>query len=126
MREITESDLHGVADELLAKGEDADALIHLFSLDRDELRWTGADAFESLLRSWGGGTVASTLDRHRLDLAARARRGANVTGVDIAGDLLAARAPRPNEEGLKIDYQLGDAEACRSRPARRRGHSPAA
>ncbi len=39
-----------------------------------------------------------------------ARRGAIVTGVDIAGDLLAAARARANEEGLKIDYQLGDAE----------------
>lgn len=58
VREITESDLHSVADELLAKGEDADALIHLFSLDRDQLRWTGAEAFESLLRAWGGGSLS--------------------------------------------------------------------
>jgi hypothetical protein len=58
VREITESDLHCVADKLLAKGEDADALIHLFSLDRDQLRWTGAEAFESLLRAWGGGSIS--------------------------------------------------------------------
>jgi hypothetical protein len=57
VREITESDLHETADELLAKGEDDDALILLFSLDRDELRWTGGDAFESLLRAWGGGSI---------------------------------------------------------------------
>lgn len=58
VREITESDLHGVADKLLADGENGEALIHLFSLDRDELRWNGADAFESLLREWGGGTIS--------------------------------------------------------------------
>lgn len=58
VREITESDLHDVADKLLADGENGEALIHLFSLDRDELRWTGADAFESLLREWGGGTIS--------------------------------------------------------------------
>jgi ubiquinone/menaquinone biosynthesis C-methylase UbiE len=39
-----------------------------------------------------------------------ARRGAIVTGVDIAGDLLASARARAAEEGLKIDYQLGDAE----------------
>jgi ubiquinone/menaquinone biosynthesis C-methylase UbiE len=39
-----------------------------------------------------------------------ARRGATVTGVDIAADLLAAARGKANEEGLKIDYQLGDAE----------------
>jgi ubiquinone/menaquinone biosynthesis C-methylase UbiE len=39
-----------------------------------------------------------------------ARRGATVTGVDIAGDLLATARAKANEEGLKIDYQLGDAE----------------
>ena len=58
VQEITESDLHNVADKLLADGENGEALIHLFSLDRDELRWTGADAFESLLREWGGGTIS--------------------------------------------------------------------
>jgi hypothetical protein len=58
VREITESDLHGVADGLLTSGEDGEALIHLFSLDRDELRWYGADAFESLLQAWGGGTIS--------------------------------------------------------------------
>jgi SAM-dependent methyltransferase len=39
-----------------------------------------------------------------------ARRGAVVTGVDIAADLLAAARAKAGEEGLKIDYQLGDAE----------------
>jgi hypothetical protein len=72
LREITESDLHGVADELLAKGEDDEALIHLFSLDREELRWTGADAFESLLQAWGGGTIreAEAVDIVLRDIAA--------------------------------------------------------
>ena len=57
VREIGESDLHSVADELLTKGEDDDAL-RLFSLEQDELRWTGADAFESLIRAWGGGSIS--------------------------------------------------------------------
>src|SRR3712207_6728376 len=39
-----------------------------------------------------------------------ARRGCKVTGVDIAGDLLAAARAKAREEGLAIDYQLGDAE----------------
>jgi hypothetical protein len=78
VQEITESDLHGVADELLAKGEDADALIHLFSLDRDDLRWSGADAFDSLLRSWGGGTIS---DAEAVDIVLR----------DIATGVLAGK-----------------------------------
>jgi hypothetical protein len=57
VREITEGDLHAIADDLLAKGEDDEALISLFALDRDQLRWTGAHAFESLLRRWGGGEI---------------------------------------------------------------------
>ena len=40
-----------------------------------------------------------------------ARRGATVTGVDIAGDLLAAARTRAADEGLTIDYRLGDAES---------------
>ena len=48
--EIAVGDLHEVADELLASGEDAPALIELFALDRDELRWSGSDVFEPLLR----------------------------------------------------------------------------
>ena len=40
-----------------------------------------------------------------------ARRGADVVGVDIAADLLAAARAKAAAEGLRIDYQLGDAEA---------------
>jgi len=40
-----------------------------------------------------------------------ARRGATVTGVDIAEDLLQAARSMAASEGLAIDYQLGDAEA---------------
>jgi hypothetical protein len=58
VKEFTETDLHAVANDLLAKGEDDDALIRLFSLDQDELPWAGADAFESLLRAWGRGTMS--------------------------------------------------------------------
>jgi len=39
-----------------------------------------------------------------------ARRGADVTGVDIGTDLIAAAAERAGVEGLKIDYRVGDAE----------------
>jgi SAM-dependent methyltransferase len=40
-----------------------------------------------------------------------ARRGAAVTGVDIASDLLDAARARAAAEGLPIEYRLGDAEA---------------
>jgi SAM-dependent methyltransferase len=40
-----------------------------------------------------------------------ARRGAIVTGVDIAGDLLEAARAKATAEGLTIEYQLGDAES---------------
>jgi ubiquinone/menaquinone biosynthesis C-methylase UbiE len=40
-----------------------------------------------------------------------ARRGATVTGVDIAADLLEAARSRAAAEGLHIEYQLGDAES---------------
>lgn len=40
-----------------------------------------------------------------------ARRGATVTGVDIAGDLLDAARARAAAEGLRIEYRLGDAES---------------
>jgi SAM-dependent methyltransferase len=39
-----------------------------------------------------------------------ARRGATVTGVDIAADLIAAARERAKAEGLSIDYRTGDAE----------------
>src|SRR6266850_7524090 len=39
-----------------------------------------------------------------------ARRGAAVTGVDIAGDLLEAARAKARTEGLPIEYRLGDAE----------------
>jgi ubiquinone/menaquinone biosynthesis C-methylase UbiE len=40
-----------------------------------------------------------------------ARRGAIVTGVDIAEDLIAAARERAAAEVLPIDYRVGDAEA---------------
>jgi SAM-dependent methyltransferase len=39
-----------------------------------------------------------------------ARRGATVTGVDIAGEVLTAAQARARAERLPIDYQIGDAE----------------
>ncbi len=39
-----------------------------------------------------------------------ARRGANVIGVDIARDLIAAARERAKVEDLNIQYELGDAE----------------
>ena len=39
-----------------------------------------------------------------------ARRGAHVTGADIAADLLLAATDRAKAEGLDIEYRLGDAE----------------
>jgi SAM-dependent methyltransferase len=39
-----------------------------------------------------------------------ARRGASVIGADIAGDLLEAARAKAAAEGLKIEYQIGDAE----------------
>jgi len=40
-----------------------------------------------------------------------ARRGATVTGVDIAADLIAAARERAAAERLTIDYEVGDAES---------------
>ncbi len=40
-----------------------------------------------------------------------ARRGANVIGVDIAADLIAAASARAKDEALNIEYQIGDAES---------------
>jgi SAM-dependent methyltransferase len=40
-----------------------------------------------------------------------ARRGAMVTGVDIATELLEAARARAEAEGLPIDYRVGDAES---------------
>lgn len=40
-----------------------------------------------------------------------AARGARVTGVDIAVDLVAAARERAEMEGLDIEYRLGDAES---------------
>lgn len=39
-----------------------------------------------------------------------ARRGADVTGVDIGADLIAAAQERAAAEGLNISYEIGDAE----------------
>ena len=40
-----------------------------------------------------------------------ARRGANVIGLDIAADLLDVARAQAAADGLRIEYQLGDAEA---------------
>src|SRR5262245_18436538 len=40
-----------------------------------------------------------------------ARRGATVTGVDIATELLEAARVKAEAERLPIDYQIGDAES---------------
>ena len=40
-----------------------------------------------------------------------ARRGARVTGVDIAADLIAAAQSTAKEEALAIEYRIGDAES---------------
>jgi len=40
-----------------------------------------------------------------------ARRGARVTGVDIAADLVAAAQSTAKAEGLAIEYRIGDAES---------------
>jgi hypothetical protein len=98
VREITESDLHGVADELLARGEDCDALIHLFSLDRDELRWTGSDAFESLLRTWGGGELN---EREAVEIVLRYL----ASGI-VAGTIAPLEATsRANAIDVRTDYR---------------------
>jgi hypothetical protein len=54
---IAPSDLHRVADQLLAAGEDAHALTRLFALQDHELPWEGPPVFEELLREWGGGSL---------------------------------------------------------------------
>lgn len=40
-----------------------------------------------------------------------ARKGATVTGIDIADNLIDQARKRAQEEGLAIDFQVGDAEA---------------
>ena len=40
-----------------------------------------------------------------------ARRGARVTGVDIAADLIAAAQSTAKEQALAIEYRIGDAES---------------
>ncbi len=40
-----------------------------------------------------------------------ARRGAKVTGADIAADLVTAATARAKAEGLAIEYRVGDAES---------------
>jgi hypothetical protein len=98
VREITESDLHRVADDLLAKGEDDDALILLFSLDRDELRWSGADAFESLLRAWGGGSIG---EGEAVGIVLR-----DIAAGVLAGTITPLEATsRANAINVRFDYQ---------------------
>jgi hypothetical protein len=98
VREITETDLHAVADDLLARGEDDEALISLFSLDGDQLRWGGAEAFESLLRAWGGGslTEAESVEIVSRELAAGVLAG-TITPVEATS--------RANAIHVRTSYQ---------------------
>jgi hypothetical protein len=98
VREITEGDLHTVADDLLTRGEDCEALIHLFSLDRDELRWTGADAFELLLRAWGGGGMN---EGEAVEVVVR-----KLAAGIVAGRITPLEATsRANAINVRTDYQ---------------------
>jgi SAM-dependent methyltransferase len=93
--------------------------------ERPSAVWSsGGDTYNEI-----SSQIASALDHcvrrinpqpgeHILDLATGtgwtsrllARRGATVTGVDIASELLTAAEARAAQEGLDIDYDLGDAE----------------
>lgn len=86
---------------------------------------SGGRAYEEISRQIAGAIehaayrLAPQPGEHILDLATGtgwgsrlvARQGAKVTGADIAADLLAAARERAGEEGLAIDYAIGDAEA---------------
>jgi hypothetical protein len=75
--EIKVEGLHEVADELLTAGDDNPALIRLFSLDPDQLRWEGEEAFATLLRELGGGDMSEA-------------EAAEVISLDISVALLEA------------------------------------
>jgi 2-polyprenyl-3-methyl-5-hydroxy-6-metoxy-1,4-benzoquinol methylase len=49
-----------------------------------------------------------------------AKRGADVTGIDLAPALIETAKERAQEQGLEIDYRVGD---CAFRPARTTGGS---
>jgi hypothetical protein len=98
VREITESDLHRIADQLLAKGEDADALIDLFSLDRDQLRWSGAEAFESLLQALGRGSLS---EAEAVEIALRHLAAGVVAGTTTPLEATS----RADAINTRFDYQ---------------------
>ena len=93
--------------------------------ERPAMVWSsGGDAYDAISRQIQAALehCAARLDpapgEAILDLATGtgwtsrlvARRGANVVGVDIASDLLAAATARAEKDGLEIDYRIGDAE----------------
>jgi SAM-dependent methyltransferase len=93
--------------------------------ERPAAVWSsGGEAYEAISRQIGAALehCVARLDpkpgEKILDLATgtgwtsrlAARRGADVVGVDIASDLLAAATERANKEGLVIEYRIGDAE----------------
>ena len=93
--------------------------------ERPAMVWSsGGDAYDAISRQIQAALehCAARLDpapgEAILDLATGtgwtsrlvARRGANVVGVDIASDLLAAATVRAENDGHEIDYRIGDAE----------------
>jgi SAM-dependent methyltransferase len=93
--------------------------------ERPAAVWSsGGEAYEAISRQIGTALehCVARLDprpgERILDLATGtgwtsrlvARRGADVTGADIAGDLLAAATDRARKEGLAIEYRIADAE----------------
>jgi SAM-dependent methyltransferase len=75
------------------------------SAGRSELRWSTAWLVSIRNRARKSSTLPPGPDGHH-----GSPRGADVVGVDIASDLLAAATERANKEGLVIEYRIGDAE----------------
>lgn len=109
-----------MSDGVLAHHRPAAATWSLGGADYDEISFGIADAL---------GHAAQRLNaragQHILDVATgtgwtarnAARRGARVTGVDIAADLLAAARRLSAHVEPAIDFRLGDAEALPFEPA---------
>lgn len=77
----------------------------------DDMRYVTTKEITFIEKAMGLASGSAILDvgcgtgRHSLEAA---RRGHNVTGVDISGKLISKASSQARVEGLKIDFRIGD------------------
>lgn len=99
--DIAVTDLHEIANELLAAVEPTKALIELFALNPDALRWEGSTVFEQVLDELGAQPTTEA-------------EAAKVIARDIARQLLAGSITpaEATSRGARLYYRTGYEHDC--------------